>query len=484
MRTRLGVLACGILLGCGGGGEAAGPPPPPPPVPVATVSVEPGTSTLFVGASQTLSATVRDASGNALSGRSITWASNNTAVATVSTTGVVTAVAPGTASITATSEGRSGSAQVTVQAPVATVAVAPATLTLLPGATGTLTATPQDAGGAPLSGRSITWASSNTAVATVSTTGVVTAVAPGQVLITATSEGKTGSATATVLPPVTSVVITGNFRVKVGDTYAYTATARIADGTIVTRPVTWSVTNPARATMTPGGAMLPLLPGAITIRATIDGIGWDVAAAAYDWQAFGSGTTQGVYLVADNTITNKFGTSEYPELTIGCTQGSLLIFVDTDHFVTANGNVVYSFDGGTVFSRTWVESTDFSALIFPSTSNATNLAFASLIAASRAFGFGFTEFNAGAKVMVFRVTGMGPQVSAMLPSCALANTRIASGPADLEGVNALRAAAGKPLVHRTDLAAREIGGAVQGVVPSWVTPRTMGTARSAVRQRQ
>src|SRR5205814_4107300 len=57
--------------------------------------------------------------GNVLTGRTISWTSSNAAVATVSGTGLVSGVAAGSATITATSEGRSGQAQVTVAAPSA-----------------------------------------------------------------------------------------------------------------------------------------------------------------------------------------------------------------------------------------------------------------------------------------------------------------------------------------------------------------------------
>lgn len=108
----------GLLLGlaaCGGGATApTPPPPPPPPTPVASVGVDPGTATLVAPATQQLTATPRDAQGNPLTGRTVTWTSGAQAVATVSPSGLVTAVAPGSATITATSEGRSGTATITV----------------------------------------------------------------------------------------------------------------------------------------------------------------------------------------------------------------------------------------------------------------------------------------------------------------------------------------------------------------------------------
>jgi len=88
------------------------------PAGVASVQITPVGIQVEVGASTVLSATPRDANGNALNDRAVTWSSDSTAIATVSVTGMVTGVAPGTATIRATSEGVTGSASVTVRAGV------------------------------------------------------------------------------------------------------------------------------------------------------------------------------------------------------------------------------------------------------------------------------------------------------------------------------------------------------------------------------
>src|SRR5207302_234077 len=169
------------------------------PAPVATVSVSPATANVLIGATVQLTATPKDANGTPLSGRVVTWASNNQAVATVSASGLVTAQAVGTATITATSEGKSGTAAITVtDVAVASVDVAPATASVPVNGTVQLVATPKDASGNPLSGRTITWASDHTGVATVSATGLVTGAGVGTATITATSEGKSGTAAITV----------------------------------------------------------------------------------------------------------------------------------------------------------------------------------------------------------------------------------------------------------------------------------------------
>jgi len=81
---------------------------------VASVSVSPSTASIVVGGTQQLAATLRDASGNVLTGRTITWVSSNTAMATVTAGGLATGVAIGTTTATATSEGVSGSSALTV----------------------------------------------------------------------------------------------------------------------------------------------------------------------------------------------------------------------------------------------------------------------------------------------------------------------------------------------------------------------------------
>src|SRR2546422_5631 len=85
-------------------------------VPVASVAVSPATPSVTVGQTVQLTATPKDASGSPLSGRPVTWQSGNTSVATVSGSGGVGGVTAGAATITATSEGKSGTSAVTVTA--------------------------------------------------------------------------------------------------------------------------------------------------------------------------------------------------------------------------------------------------------------------------------------------------------------------------------------------------------------------------------
>jgi uncharacterized protein YjdB len=194
-RARTAIVSCFAALGCGGGGGVAGPPP------VASLSVTLELSALVVGGTTTATATPKDAGGNVLTGRAITWHSDNAQVATVSSTGGVTALTPGSANILATSEDHTGSAVVTViVATVASVTVSLQSSTVGVGRTTQAAATTRDSNGNVITGRSVTWSSSNASVATVSALGKVTGVTAGSANITATSEGRSASAIVTVAP--------------------------------------------------------------------------------------------------------------------------------------------------------------------------------------------------------------------------------------------------------------------------------------------
>ncbi|PYP65695.1 MAG: Ig domain-containing protein, partial [Gemmatimonadetes bacterium] len=136
--------------------------------PVASVTVTPASATIGTNGTVQLTATLKDANGTTLTGRTVTWTSSNTGAATVSGSGLVTGVAVGSATITATSEGKSGTSAISVtNVPVATVTVSPASASVAVAQTVQLTAVLKDANGNTLTGRTVTWTSSNTAVATV-----------------------------------------------------------------------------------------------------------------------------------------------------------------------------------------------------------------------------------------------------------------------------------------------------------------------------
>ena len=176
---------------------------PTPVVDVTGVTVSKSSVTVKTGETVTVNATVTPSNAT---NKSIKWTSSNTSVATVSN-GVITGVAEGTATITATSNnGKTATVKVTVEKGSVTViqptgiTVSPTTLTLKEGASSTVTATvaPSNA-----TDKTVTWTSSNASVATVSN-GTVKAVSAGTATITAkTSNGKTATVSVTVEGSVT-----------------------------------------------------------------------------------------------------------------------------------------------------------------------------------------------------------------------------------------------------------------------------------------
>ena len=250
-----------------------------PPAPVATVTVTPPAATVDAGNTVQLTATLKDANGNPLSGRVVTWTSDNTTAATVSSSGLVSGVAAGSATITATSEGQSGTAAITVTtapppAPVASVTVTPAPASVNEGKTVQLAATLRDAAGNVLTGRTVTWTSDNTTVATVSSSGLVTGKVAGTATITATSEGQSGTAAVTVVhPPVASVTVAPPAAsIQQGQNVQLTATPKDATGSPLSgRVVTWSSDNTAAATVSASGLVAGVAAGSATITASSEG---------------------------------------------------------------------------------------------------------------------------------------------------------------------------------------------------------------------
>jgi uncharacterized protein YjdB len=169
------------------------------PTPVDTVMVSPPTLEVGTGSAAALEAEVMDPSGNVLRDRRVVWASANPAIATVSDKGIVTGVSAGRVDVAATAQGKSGIASVRVTpGAVSNVVVSPPDVSITVGKTATLTARLTDAAGTVLTGRAVTWSSADTRVVTVSASGVVTGVRRGAVVVSATSEGKIGTATVHV----------------------------------------------------------------------------------------------------------------------------------------------------------------------------------------------------------------------------------------------------------------------------------------------
>lgn len=199
LRPRTTLLAS--IIGVAAMGSCAdGPTEPATPV-VASVEIAPVSDTLeALGATRQLSATARDAEGRAITGKSFTWSSAAPSVATVSESGgLVTAVGNGEATITASVDGVSGSTLMAVSQRVSTVVVSPASADFTTvGVNEQLAASASDANGSPIADVRFLWISSEPSVATVDSTGLVTARGPGSTVIAAAARGVPGYAGVTV----------------------------------------------------------------------------------------------------------------------------------------------------------------------------------------------------------------------------------------------------------------------------------------------
>ncbi len=169
-----------------------------PPSP-ASITLTPSSLDVTLGSAIKIIAVVRDSSGTTIPGASVAWSSGNQAVATVDSTGRVTGKSVGIASIRAQSGNATSFATVTVLTiPTGTVTVTPGSVTVNLGSTTRFSATVRDPSGQTLSGRAISWTTSQPFVATIDANGVATAVGPGSTVVTASSGGVNGSATLTV----------------------------------------------------------------------------------------------------------------------------------------------------------------------------------------------------------------------------------------------------------------------------------------------
>lgn len=330
------------------------------PIPVSSVVVSPATASLVQGASRTFTAVARDNAGSALTDRSITWATANAAVATISPSGVVVAVAPGTTTVTATADGVVGTATVEVTPiPVATVAVTPASPSLEEGQTTALTAVARDSAGRVLTGRTVVWATDNAAIASVTTSGALTAVSAGTTTISATVEGVRASVPVVVTPAATAVVELAETFITMtrARTTTVTGVARSAAGTVLAnRPLTWTSSNARVATVTSAGVISAVAGGVTTVTATREGksaslqvavvgndddMSWainaggahscgllaDGRALCWGWggDAMGTGPQSPVAqptLVLGGGVFDRIGTGDFPEAIRTCALGT------------------------------------------------------------------------------------------------------------------------------------------------------------------
>jgi len=188
-------ISLALAVACG---DDATEPPSPPAPPRLHVAIT-GPSMIVVGASATFTATVLDESNATVAGHTITWRSMDPAIASVSPTGVVTALASGLADIRASITGAEARRTLIVQEnlAVASVGLFPREVTLAPDDRARLTAKVAAAGNVPLS-KPVSYRSSAPAVATVEAGGIVVARGEGVAEIVAEAEGQSGRTTVRV----------------------------------------------------------------------------------------------------------------------------------------------------------------------------------------------------------------------------------------------------------------------------------------------
>jgi uncharacterized delta-60 repeat protein len=242
------------------------------PAPVATISVSPSAASLESGKTQQMSAVAKDAAGNVLSGVSFSWQSDATAVASVDGSGLVTGALVGTAHITASAQGVSGGADVSVKTgALAHIEISPAGGTVIVGQDLALGALASDAAGNPISGSAFKWTSDNPEVGKVDpATGIASGVAAAgenaaQAHIKASSSGIDSAAvTLTVKPiPIGSITVTpGSSTIHVGKTLQLRAAATDLDrAPLPGVSFTWESDNEAVAIVDANGLVTGVASG-------------------------------------------------------------------------------------------------------------------------------------------------------------------------------------------------------------------------------
>ncbi len=197
--------------------------------PIATTDVTPALDTLVsIGETQLLVATSKDIALNSISG-SYVWSSSAPGVASVDSTGLVTAVAPGSTWIHAIeSGGTRDSARVVVDQRLASVIVTPGSRSIYLGASYDFAASAVDGLGVPMLVQpTFVWTVQSTSIASIDTAGVVVGVGLGSTQVHATASGIQGVATLTVLTAITRIaVLRDSIGFSTTDTFTLVALGR------------------------------------------------------------------------------------------------------------------------------------------------------------------------------------------------------------------------------------------------------------------
>jgi len=247
---------------------------------LAEIAITPAAATIRVGETRGFATVCSDASGNTMPGVPVAWSCNDETVGTIGADGVFTALAAGSATITASADGVYGTAAVTVtdeDLVPQSIAITPTAATLAVNETGQFTATALDQFGNELPEVAVTWTSSNTTVGTIDESGIFTALAEGSATVTATAGGISGTATVTVsadAPVLAEIEIApATATLTVGETRGFATVCSDASGnTMPGVPVVWSCSNETVGTVGADGIFTALAAGSATLTATAGGI--------------------------------------------------------------------------------------------------------------------------------------------------------------------------------------------------------------------
>ncbi len=259
-----------VAAACGGGGDGQ------PVRKVTTVTVSSATSTLNQGDTVQLTAMARDEDGHVVPGGAVVWSVSDPAVATISSEGRLQAQAGGVVLATAMiGEARGWLALVVWPFTAESVTIGSPTAAPMVGDAVPLTAVVRNRLGVTFDSTTAAWSTSDSHVAVVTPTGLLQAIAPGNVVVTATAYGASGALTLTVVPgTVASVTVSApTLTPKEGDAVQLTATARDQFGNIVPGvTATWSVSDAALAAVSAAGLLQTYATGTVQARATVAGV--------------------------------------------------------------------------------------------------------------------------------------------------------------------------------------------------------------------
>ncbi len=270
MAFLIAINLCLSIAGCGSAGTS------PSPRTLASLAVTPANSSIIVGSTQQLTATgtYSDGSTSNLTS-SVSWASSDSSITTVSSSGLATSLALGTAVVTATSGSINNHTNLTVSPALVSIAVTPAGPSILVNGTQQFTATGTytDSSHQDITGN-VTWSSSDTTLATVNAAGLATGIAAGNANIQATSAGINGSTTLTVNPILVSLTVTtADSTIDINTTTQFTATGNFSDGSAqdYTQLVSWSAPG-SIASIDGTGLATGLAIGSVNVNANYGSI--------------------------------------------------------------------------------------------------------------------------------------------------------------------------------------------------------------------